>query len=230
MGAIAPPPHEEPVAKILIVDDHPAAREGLALAVSRYPGLHVCGEAGDTAVALQLVATEGPAVVVVDVSLRGGSGIDLVKRVRDRYPGVRVLVWSMFDEALYAGRAIRAGASGYVEKTQPTEKIVAAIVHVLEGGVHLSPAMTELLLRQTKTGQAVGADPVEALSDRELEVFRLFGLGLDTQQIAERLHLSPKTVETYRGRIKQKLGVDSGSAVVRLAVRWLVENTGGAAQ
>jgi DNA-binding NarL/FixJ family response regulator len=230
MGAIAPPPCQDSAAKILIVDDHPAAREGLALGITRQSGLRVCGEADDTTSALRQIAAEVPDLVVLDVSLRGGSGMDLIKRIRDRHPTVRVLVWSMFDEALYAGRVLRAGASGYIEKTQPTERIVAAIVHVLAGSIHLSPAMTEVLLRQAKTGQTAGSDPVATLSDRELEVFRLFGLGLDTQQIAERLHLSPKTVETYRGRIKQKLGAESGSAVIRLAVRWVVEqgNASGA--
>lgn len=228
MGALAPPPPDGSPAKVLIVDNHPAAREGLALGISRHPGLCVCGEADDIAGALRLVADEAPDVVVVEVSLRGGSGIDLVKRIRDRHPAVRVLVWSMYGESQYAGRALRAGASGYLEKTQPTERIVAAIRHVLTGGIHFSPAMTDALLRQAGAGQPAGSDPVTSLSDREMEVFRLFGLGLGTQEIAERLHISPKTVETYRGRIKQKLGVETGSAVIRLAVRWVVENAGGA--
>jgi DNA-binding NarL/FixJ family response regulator len=226
MGAIAPPPPDEPTAKILIDDDHPAAREGLAVSISRQPDLRVSGEADDVAGALRKVAAEAPDMVVVAVSLRDGSGIDLVKRIRDRHPAVRVLVWSMYDESLYAARALRAGASGYIEKGETTERIVAAIRHVLAGGIYLSPAMTAALLRQAGNGQPTGSDPVTALSDRELEVFRLIGLGYDTRQIAERLHLSPKTVETYRGRIKQKLGAENGSAVLRLAVRWAVENDG----
>lgn len=228
MGAIAPPPPDDTSARVLIVDAHPAAREGLALSISRQPDMRVCGQADDATVALQLVATELPAVVVVSMSLREGSGIDLVKRVRDRFPAVRVLVWSMYDESLYAARALRAGASGYIEKGEATEKIVAAIRHVVSGGIYVSPAMTDALLRQTQAGQTTTADPVTTLSDRELEVFRMIGLGLDTHQIAERLHLSPKTVETYRARIKTKLGAESGSAVIRLAVRWVVEGGGAA--
>ncbi len=224
MGASAQPPAGEKTAKVLIVDDHPAAREGLAVRLSRQAGFQLCGEAADIASALQLAAATGPDVVVVDIALKGGSGLDLTKRLRDRNPHLRVLVWSMYSESVYAERALRVGASGYVEKTEATDAIVSAIRHVLSGGVYLSPAMTESLLRQAAGSGRGGADPVSLLSDRELEVFRLVGLGLDTQQIATRLHLSAKTVETYRGRIKGKFGVDTGTELIRLAVRWAMEN------
>lgn len=225
MGALAQPPHEK-VAKVLIVDDHPAAREGLASRISSQSGLQVCGEAGDLFGALQLVSATSPDVVVVDVVLKDESGIELIKRIRERTTSTRVLVWSVYKESVYAERALRAGASGYIQKEQPTEKIVAAIRHVLTGGVYLSPQMTEVILRQAAGGIAkgVGADPIDQLSDRELEVFRLIGLGLDVRQIAERLHLSRKTVETYRGRLKTKLGVTTVTEVIRLALLWAMKN------
>ncbi|MCI0700964.1 MAG: response regulator transcription factor [Planctomycetia bacterium] len=224
MGAIAQPPRDEP-AKVLLVDQHPAAREGLALCLSQHAGFQVCGEVGDIPSALQLLAEHEPKAVVTSIALAGGSGFDLLKRIRDRYPTVRVLIWSRYSESVYAERAIRAGAAGFIEKDQPTELVVAALRHILGGGIYLSPTMTESLLRQASgRGQEIGADPVAQLSDREMEVFRLMGLGYDTNKIAAELHLSAKTVETYRARIKQKFGVETGTQLIQLAVRWGLEN------
>ena len=193
-------------ARILIVDDHPAVREALAVRIGLQPDLEVCGEAADIGDALQLVAETQPDLAVVDISLKTGSGIDLIKRIKNRDPNLRMLVWSMHSEALYAERALRAGALGYINKDQATEKIVEAIRRVLEGKVYLSEGMADKLLqRSVGKGQTEASrSPAEALADRELEVFRLIGVGTKTAEIAERLHLSIKTVETYRDRIRQK--------------------------
>jgi DNA-binding NarL/FixJ family response regulator len=224
MGAVAQPPHEEQLPRVVLVDQHPAAREGLSLRLAQDGEFQVCGEAGDTAGALQLVGVAQPDVVVTDVAVKGGSGLDMIKRIRDRYPSVRVLVWSRYQEAIYAERAIRAGASGYIEKEQPTATVVEAIRYVSQGKVYLSPAMTDVLLRHAGGKGSGFADPVAALSDRELEVFRMIGLCRPTQEIAKELHLSLKTVETYRGRIKTKFGADSSAELLRLAVHWHLEN------
>ena len=213
-------------ARVLIVDDHPAVREALALRIDRQPDLVVCGEAADTGDALRLLAEVRPDVAVVDISLKTGNGIDLIKRIKDRDDRVRVLVWSMHGESLYAERALRAGALGYVNKDQATDTIVDAIHRVLEGKVWLSDAMAERMLQR-----AVGAkvkdlsrSPLDALADRELEVFRLIGQGVKTADIAERLHLSVKTVETYRDRIREKLDLEDGTTLGHYATQWVLEN------
>jgi DNA-binding NarL/FixJ family response regulator len=212
--------------RVLIVDDHPAVREALALRIGRQPDLEVCGEAADTSEALRLVAEARPDVAVIDISLKTGNGIDLIRRVRDRDDRVRMLVWSMHSESLYAERALRSGAMGYITKDQATDRIVEAIRRVLEGKVWLSEAMAEQMLQR-----AVGAgrheakhSPLDALADRELDVFRLIGQGVKTAEIAERLHLSVKTVETYRDRIRQKLDLEDGAKLTHYATNWVLEN------
>jgi DNA-binding NarL/FixJ family response regulator len=207
------------------VDDHPAVREALALRIGRQPDLEVCGEAADTGEALRLVAEARPDVAVIDISLKSGNGIDLIKRIRDRDDHVRLLVWSMHSESLYAERALRAGALGYVNKDQATDTIVEAIRRVLEGKVWLSEAMTERLLQRAVGGKREDAtrSPLDVLADRELEVFRLIGQGVKTAGIAERLHLSVKTVETYRDRIRHKLGLSDGAALAHFAAQWTLE-------
>src|ERR1700687_1291230 len=168
-------------ARILIVDDHPAVREALALRIGRQPDLEVCGEAADMSEALRLVADTQPDLVVIDISLKTGSGIDLIQRIKDRKDGGRMLVWSMHSESLYAERALRAGALGYINKDQATDKIVEAIRRVLEGKVYLSDAMTEKMLqRAVGGGEEVTRAPLDVLADRELEVFRLIGQGVKT--------------------------------------------------
>jgi DNA-binding NarL/FixJ family response regulator len=213
-------------ARVLIVDDHPAVREALALRIGRQPDLEVCGEAADMSEALRLVADTQPDVAVVDISLKTGNGIDLIKRIKDRNDHIRILVWSMHSESLYAERALRAGALGYINKDQATVKIVEAVRRVLEGKVWLSEAMAERMLQR-----AVGAgrqeplrSPLDALADRELEVFCLIGQGVKTAEIAERLHLSVKTVETYRDRIRQKLDLSDGTKLAHYATLWVREN------
>ena len=214
-------------ARVLIVDDHPAVREALALRIGRQPDLQVCGEAADLGEALRLVVESRPDVAVIDISLKSGNGIDLIKRVKDRADQVRMVVWSMHSESLYAERALRAGAMGYVNKDQATDTIVEAIRRVLEGKIWLSPLMTERILQQTVgAGRGrVTQSPVDGLSDRELEAFQLIGRGETTEQIAAEMHVSPKTIETFRARIKEKLGLSNVSELVRYATQWAIENT-----
>jgi DNA-binding NarL/FixJ family response regulator len=212
-------------ARVLIVDDHPAVREGLALRIRGQTDLEVCGEAADVTEALQLVARTNPDVAVIDIALKRGSGIELIKRIKGRNESVRMLVWSMYSDTLYAERALRAGALGYINKENATDQIITGIRTVLQGKVYLSePAASRLLGRLVHgEGASAGRSPVENLSDRELEVFNLIGEGLDTYQIAEKMRVSHKTVETYRARIKEKMGLDSGTALLRHAVQWLLE-------
>jgi DNA-binding NarL/FixJ family response regulator len=213
-------------ARVLIVDDHPAVREALALRIGRQPDLEVCGEAADMSEALRLIADTEPDVAVVDITLKTGNGIDLIKRIKDRNDHVRILVWSMHSEVLYAERALCAGALGYVNKDQATDRIVEAVRRVLEGKVYLSEAMTERMLQRAVGGarEEVMRSPLDVLADRELEVFRLIGEGVKTAEIAERLHLSVKTVETYRDRIRQKLDLSDGAKLAHYATQWVLEN------
>src|SRR6516162_2250723 len=213
-------------ARVLIVDDHPAVREALALRISRQPDLEVCGEAADTSDALRLVTEILPDAAVVDISLKTGNGIELIKRIKDRNDHVRMLVWSMHSEALYAERALRAGALGYVNKDQATDRIVEAIRRVLAGKIYLSEVMAERMLQRAVGGarDEVTRSPLDVLADRELEVFRLIGAGVKTAEIAERLHLSVKTVETYRDRIRQKLCLSDGTKLAHYATQWVLEN------
>ena len=214
-------------ARILIVDDHPAVREGLALRIAGQPDLEVCGEAADVVEALHLIATTQPDVAIIDLALKTGNGLDLIKRVKARNDSVRMLVWSMYNESLYAERALRAGAMGYINKEHATDQIITAIRCVLEGKVYLSEPMSSKLLGRLVHGDGaqVGRSPVESLSDRELEAFELMGQGLSTEQIAATMHISPKTVETYRARIKEKLGLSNITELVHQAARWVFKNT-----
>jgi DNA-binding NarL/FixJ family response regulator len=213
-------------ARVLIVDDHPAVREALAIRIGRQRDLKVCGEAADMGEALRLVAEARPDVAVIDISLKAGSGIHLIKRIKNRDAYVRIVVWSMHSESLYAERALRAGALGYVNKDQATDRIVEAIRRVREGKVYLSEAMAERMLQRAVGGprEEVARSSVELLADRELEVFRLIGGGAKTAEIAERLHLSVKTVETYRDRIRRKLDLSDGTRLAHYATQWVLEN------
>ena len=212
--------------RVLIVDDHPAVREALALRIGRQTDLEVCGEAADLSEALRLVADTQPDVAVIDISLKTGCGIDLIKRIKDRNDTVRMLVWSTHSESLYAERALLAGALGYITKDQATDKIVEGIRRVLEGKVYLSEAMIETMLRRTVGGERkqLTRSPLDALANRELEVFRLIGQGEKTAGIAKRLHLSVKTIETYRDRIREKLDLSNGTELAHYATKWILEN------
>lgn len=214
------------VARVLIVDDHPAVREALTIRCSREPDLEVCGEAADINEALLVLDATNPDVAVIDISLRGGDGIDLIKRIKARNDTVRLLVWSMHSESLCAERALRAGALGYINKEEATDQIIVAIRRVFDGKVYLSESASENLLHRAvgEGGQPTDRSPLDTLSDRELEVLRLTGRGLKTQEIATQLHLSIKTVETYRDRIRAKLDLSDGAKLARFALQWVLEN------
>jgi len=205
--------------RVFLVDDHPLVREWLTNLINQQKDLVVCGEAEDAPRALQAIETLQPDVAVVDVTLANGSGIELVKDVKRVAPQVAVVVLSMHDESLYAERALRAGARGYVMKRESTKKIITALRDVLEGRLHVSEEFRVLLTERLLEGKA-GGSPVDELSDRELEVFRRLGQGQETRRIAEALGLSIKTVQVYCARIKEKLGLANATELLREAMRW----------
>ena len=210
--------------RVLIVDDHPIVRHGLAQLINNTNRFEVCGQVGSAAAALDIIQRQQPHAAVIDISLEGGSGLELIKQVRAHDWPTRMLVSSMHDELLYAERALRAGAMGYVNKAEATEQVVQALDSVLENRIFLSGPMTERVLqRMMQSGGKMGASPVESLSDRELEVFEMIGQGLSTREIAKRLHLSPKTIETHREHLKTKLNLDNNNQLVRMAVQWVLE-------
>jgi DNA-binding NarL/FixJ family response regulator len=212
---------------ILLVDDHPVMRRGLAMIIGDETDLRVTREAGSAEEALGLLDDELPDLMVVDVSLPGMSGIELTKHVQALYPDVPVLMVSRHDESLYAERALRAGAKGYVMKLEASDTIVAAIRRVLRGGIYVSPDVNDRLLSGVAAGRpAAAGSPLELLSDRELDVFRMTGQGQTTRAIAESLHLSVKTVESYRARIKTKLGIGNAAELMQRAVTWVETGEG----
>jgi DNA-binding NarL/FixJ family response regulator len=207
--------------RIMLVDDHPIVRQGLAALVRRRTGHEICGEAGDAETALEMARRLKPDLLIVDISLGSSSGLDLLKQLHVDLPGLVSLVVSMHDEALYGERAITAGARGYVMKDKAPEQIEAAIEQVLCGRIYTSPALTERLLQKVLGRPAPAATAFEALSDRELQVFESIGRGRSTRGIAADLHLSVKTIESYRANIKDKLGLTSGTELVQRAVLWV---------
>jgi DNA-binding NarL/FixJ family response regulator len=211
------------IAKILIVDDHPVVREGLAIQISTQPDLEVCGEAEDIAGAMDLLESTCPDVAVVDIVLKNCNGVDLIQRIKHRNPDVRILVWSMYPENLYAERVLRAGAQGYLNKAQPTQHVLEAIRCVLAGKVYVSGDVADDLLHTVVGDQAKNRSPIDQLSNRELQAFELMGQGLTTDEIAAKMHVSRKTVDTYRSRIKEKLRTESIPDLIQRAVRWVME-------
>lgn len=205
-------------ARILIVDDHPAVRDALALRIGQQPDMEVCGEADDVAEALRLVLETNPDVAVIDITLKTATGIDLIKRIREHEHPVHILVWSMHSESLYAERALRAGALGYISKDKAMGTMIEAIHRVMEGEVYLSEAMSKKLAQ--RRGSEPKQSPIDVLADRELEVFRLIGEGIKTAEIARRLDVSVKTIETYRDRIRRKLNLSDGTDLLIYALRW----------
>ena len=206
---------------IFIVDDHPLLRQGLTMLINREPDLTVCGEAEDATSALKAIASAVPDVLIVDISLNGPDGLDLLKNLRALYPEMPVLILSMHDESIYAERALRARANGYIMKQEATEKVLVAVRRILNGEIYLSGRMSNKLLQHYLTGQSAENDSrIAALSDRELEVFRLIGEGLGTRQIADALHLSMKTVESYQAHLKEKLSLRSGRELMQHAIQW----------
>jgi DNA-binding NarL/FixJ family response regulator len=207
--------------KVLLVDDHPLVREGLVNLISQQADLQICGEASSEPQALELIRTVQPHVAIVDISLESGSGIELIKSIKALFPAVMVLVLSMHDESLYAERALRAGARGYVMKREAAKKVIEAIRCVLAGQLYVSDKIAALMAEKFVEGrQATTASPIEQLSNRELEVFQLLGLGHNTRQIADHLHVGFKTVQAYCARIKQKLKLANATELLREAIRW----------
>jgi len=208
--------------RVFLVEDHPVTREGFAQLINYQPDLAVCGQAGTAAKAITGIDVLKPGLVIVDISLAESSGLELIKQLKTRYPLLRMLVLSMHDEALYAERALRAGARGYVMKQAPTTEVMNAIRTVLRGDLYLSEAMRTRLVHKHLTDRVPArASDIETLSDRELEVFERLGHGLTTRRIAGKLHLSISTVETHRAHIKQKLKLANAVELVRRAVEWV---------
>jgi DNA-binding NarL/FixJ family response regulator len=207
--------------RIFIVDDHPIVRQGLAQLINNEQDLVVCGEGEDAYTALRAIRQDKPDLVLVDVSLKDSDGIELLKELRSQNPDQPVLVLSMHDESLYAERALRAGARGYVMKQEAPQTLLQAIRKVLTGQVYLSDTMGANLLQRMVGGKHAGkaAMPMDRLTDRELEVFRMIGAGRSVKEIAEKLFISPKTVEAHREHIKEKLGVRSSADLLRFAIR-----------
>ncbi|MDI9434123.1 MAG: response regulator transcription factor [Planctomycetota bacterium] len=207
--------------RIVIVDDHPIVRQGLAQLIDQEDDLHICGQAEDAHEAMRAIRELNPDLVIVDISLRTTSGIDLIKDIKTQFPALPVLTLSMHDEALYAERALRAGARGYIMKQEAPEEVVAAIRRVLAGTTYVSQGMAAKMVNKIVAGPGEeGASPVDRLSDRELEVFRLIGEGYGTREMAEKLYLSVKTIETYRAHIKEKLNLQDANQLLRAAIRW----------
>lgn len=209
--------------KVFVVDDHPIVRQGLALLINREADLIVCGEAEDAHIAVQAIATAKPDILVVDISLNGPDGLDLLKDARTRYPELPVLILSMHDESIYAERALRAGAQGYIMKQEATEKVLVALRRILSGEIYVSERIANRMLQRYIGSPSAGnSSSIADLTDRELEVFRLIGEGHSTRQIAEELHISVKTVESYQAHIKEKLSLRSARELVQHAIQWTV--------
>ena len=216
--------------KVLLVDDHPIIRHGVAALIQSEADLEVCAEADTPHGALEAVAQHKPDVVLADLSFEGLSGIELIKDFKVRHPNLPVLILSMHDESFYAERVLRAGAMGYIMKQEASEQVVNALRRVLSGQIYLSQKMCTRLLNSVFDNKATDREsPIETLSDRELEVFELIGQGLATRQIAQKLHLSVKTIESHRAHVKSKLGLKTSTELVQAAIRW-IEHTEGVAK
>ena len=210
--------------RVLIIDDHPIFRHGISAMINAEPDLVVCGEAGSAPAALEAMRRLQPHIALVDISLPGTNGIDLLKSIKAEAPQLPMLVVSMHDESLYALRALRAGALGYVMKAEALDSILTAIRKVLQGEPYLSPKFSERLVFKAIRSMDEGlGSPVDKLSDRELEVLNLMGRGFGAQDIANELHLSVKTIETHRAHIKEKLGFHDSKEMVRFAIEWVAQ-------
>jgi DNA-binding NarL/FixJ family response regulator len=207
--------------RIMLVDDHPLVRERLTEIINREPDLTVCGEAEDRHEAIAAIPAKRPDLAIIDLTLKNSDGLELIKDIRSRWPKLRLLVVSMHDESLYAERAIRAGALGYITKQEATRSILVAIRRVLGGTIYLNEKIaSHIISRLTSHPDAAAATPSELLSDRELQVFDMTGQGLNTNDIAARLHVAVKTIETYRARIREKLKLKTASELLQSAIAW----------
>ncbi len=212
---------DEKKTQVLIVDDHPVVRDGLATIISHVPDLNVCGQAENAQQALKVVSETKPDVVLVDISLKSSDGLELTKIIKAKYPKISVIVFSVYDESVYAERALRAGAQAYLMKDVVSECIVKAIRTVLNGEIYVSNAISKKFLHKIAGDKAGTAKtPIDTLSDRELEIFRLIGEGYKASQIAKQLHLSIKTIETYRARMKEKLSLADAPELLQYSIRW----------
>jgi DNA-binding NarL/FixJ family response regulator len=212
--------------RILIVDDHPVLRQGIRMLIADQPDLEICGEADDAAGAVQVVEQSPPDVAIIDLTLKESSGLDLIKDLQTRHPKLRILVLSMKDEAYYAERVLRLGAKGYVNKQEAPTALIGAIRKVLNDEIFVSEKMMAHIVARIAGGAGVELPAVNALTDRELEIFELIGAGLETTDIAKRLHISPHTVDSHREHIKQKLNVSTASELRKHAMLWAEEHQG----
>jgi DNA-binding NarL/FixJ family response regulator len=208
---------------IAIVDDHPLVREGLAARISAQPDMEICGEADDLESAIEMIEATRPSLVIVDIALRDGHGIDLIKRIVGAGINTRMLVVSAYDESLFAERALRAGALGYINKQELQGKVVEALRTVLRGERYLSSEMTQRLIAQA-IGSKAAAGGTEALTDRELQIFQLVGRGKSTREIANELNVSVHTIDSHREHIRAKLDLRTGTELIQRAVQWHIEN------
>lgn len=207
---------------IFIVDDHPLVRQGLAQIINAESDMQVCGEAEDAARALHLVQGKNPDLVIVDISLRGNNGLELIKNIKALQHNLPILVFSMHDETIYAQRALRAGARAYVMKQESADKIITAIRRIMSGDIYVSNRVADQVLHQMVNGSGdPSGSPIDRLSDRELEVIQLIGSGLSTREIAASLNLSVKTIESHRAHIKEKLNLRNATELVQFSVQWV---------
>lgn len=220
---VAPRPgSSEKKTAVFIVDDHPLVRQGLAQVINGETDMMVCGEAEDAPKALHLVNTKDPDLVIVDISLRGNNGLELIKNIKALKHNLPILVFSMHDETVYAQRALRAGARAYVMKQESADKIVTAIRRIMSGDIYVSNRVADQVLHQLVNGSGdPSGSPVDRLSDRELEVIQLIGRGLSTREIASSLNLSVKTIESHRAHIKEKLNLRNATELVQFSVQWV---------
>lgn len=208
--------------KILLVEDHPVFRQGLAQLINSVSDMVVCGEAEDFIETLRLIKATGPDLVIVDITLKNRNGIELIKDIKLRYPDLKIIVLSMHDEKVYAERALRAGAKGYIMKLEAPETILKVIRHVLANNIYVSNEIATRIFNMFFDGRTNNDnDPINLLTDRELEVFQLIGQGFGTRQIAAKLHISIKTVENHRAHIKEKLNIKNAIELVQQATLWL---------
>jgi len=209
--------------KVFIVDDHSVVRQGLTQFINNEDDLYVCGEAEDANDAIKGLDRENPDITIVDISLKGANGIELTRAIKNRF-NVPVLILSMFEEGIYAERAIKAGAKGYIMKSDSMENVIFALREILDGKIYLSSVLKDTLLNKLLMDPSErSSSPIDSLTNRELEVFRLIGAGLSTRRIANDLLLSIKTIETYRERIKKKLNLNNSDELMQYAIQWRLD-------
>lgn len=208
--------------RIYIVDDHPLVRQGLSQIVANEADMEICGEAEDSPTAMKGVGEANPDAIIVDISLKGNNGLELIKNLKAIHENIPILVFSMHDETIYAQRALRAGAKAYVMKKESPSKVVEAIRKIIKGEIYVSPSVADQVLHQIVNGPGnVSTSPVDRLTDRELEVVQLIGRGLSSREIAESLHLSVKTIESHRAHVKEKLNLRNVTELVQFSVQWV---------